>query len=108
MARRNQHPEPAEHLSERAKALWRDVLALQAKASPGRLALLQVGLEALDRADEARQVIEREGMTTKTATTGVLHVHPLLKVEREARQVFLRAWGQLNLDWQIGWDDRRT
>ena len=42
-------------------------------------------------------------MITTTKTTGAVHVHPLLKVEREARQLFLRTWSILGLsfDYEI-------
>jgi phage terminase small subunit len=56
-------------------------------------------LEASDRADQAAEVVAREGMTSKTETTGAIHVHPLVKVERESRQLFARIWKQLGLDW---------
>jgi phage terminase small subunit len=72
-------PGPPEHLSERAQGLWREIVPRRA-VSPERLALLQVALEALDRADAARQVIAQEGMITTTKTTGAVHVHPLVKL----------------------------
>ena len=58
--------EPPAHLSERAKGLWRGVVPSTIRC-PERLALLQSGLEALDRADQAREAISREGLTTVTA-----------------------------------------
>ena len=44
-------------------------------------------------------MIETEGMTTKTQTTGAVHIHPLVKVEREARSIFAKIWGLLKLEW---------
>ena len=92
-------------LSERSKALWDQIVPRRAR-SPERLALLQQALEALDRVDECRDVVEREGLTVTTKTTGAVHVHPLLKVEREQRQLFLRCWDQLNLTWDPSTDGR--
>jgi phage terminase small subunit len=60
------------------------------------MALLQAALESLDRAEEARLAISSAGMTTKTKTTGAVHVHPLVKVEREARGQFAKIWSDLN------------
>lgn len=93
---------PPEHLSERAQSLWRSFVPSRC-VSPGRLALLQAALEALDRADEARAEIATTGMTTTTKTTGAVHVHPLVKVERESRQQFSRIWADLGFGF-----DRKT
>lgn len=49
-------PGPPPHLSERAQALWREVVPRRA-VSPERLALLQVALEALERADAASAIV---------------------------------------------------
>lgn len=93
-------PEPPEHLSERAKGLWREVVPRRA-LSPGRLALLQTALEALDRAEECRVAIGRDGLVSKTETTGAVHVHPLLKAEKDSRQLFARLWTALDLQWDF-------
>jgi len=98
-------PGPPEHLSQRTQILWRGIVPRRA-ISPERLALLQVALEALDRADAARQVITQEGMVTTTKTTGAVHVHPLVKVEREALGVFTRCWRALGLTWSMELDGR--
>ena len=85
---------PPSHLSPRSKALWAAYVPAKAKTL-GRLALVQTALESLDRADAARAAVDADGMTTVTKTTGAVHVHPLLKVEREQRQLFVKLWGQL-------------
>jgi P27 family predicted phage terminase small subunit len=92
----NQQFNPPSHLSPRAKSLWRSIVPSRAK-SASRLALLQCALESLDRADSAREVVAREGMLSKTKSTGALHVNPLVKVERESRQQFARIWGEMHL-----------
>jgi P27 family predicted phage terminase small subunit len=91
-------PEPPVHLSLRAQALWRQLVPRRAK-SPERLTLLQAALEALDRADRAREAIEREGLTVRTETTGAMHIHPLVRVEEKSRQAFGRIWRDLGLTW---------
>ena len=45
-------PEPPTHLSARSQGLWRETMRRRA-ISPERLTLLQVALEALDRADQS-------------------------------------------------------
>src|SRR5262249_27983252 len=89
--------EPPEHLSGKSKALWRAVVFRE--VSPGRLQLICTALEALDRAEEARLLIAKTGLITKTGTTGVVHASPLLKIERENRGLFARIWGELHLSW---------
>ncbi|MBK9166582.1 MAG: hypothetical protein IPM24_03860 [Bryobacterales bacterium] len=89
-------PPAPEHLSVRGRLLW-GALAPTAARSVERQTLLQAALEALDRADAAREQVEREGPTFVTATTGAVHVHPMLKVEKEARMQFVRIWDLLNL-----------
>jgi phage terminase small subunit len=91
-------PDPPEHLSDRAKALWRSVVPRRAK-SPERLAMVQTALEALDRADGARLAIAEQGLTTVTKTTGTIHLNPLAGLEREARAQFLSAWTALHFSW---------
>lgn len=98
MRRKTEAVEPPDHLSDRSKVLWGELAPDRAK-SIERRTLLQAALEALDRADAARLAIAAEGMTTTTATTKAVHVHPLVKVEREARGQFMRAWAMLHLTW---------
>ncbi|MCI0637981.1 MAG: hypothetical protein L0Y72_23595 [Gemmataceae bacterium] len=86
------------HLSARSRALWAELVPRRAE-SPERLALLQTALEALDRADQARVVVKKEGLTKTTERSGAVHLHPLLKVEADSRRQFARIWAELNLDW---------
>jgi P27 family predicted phage terminase small subunit len=90
--------DPPEHLSEKSKSLWRELVPARAK-SPGRIALLAVALEAKDRADEARELVKSEGMISQKEGSKMLHVHPALKIEKDARSQFLSAWNQLSLCW---------
>jgi P27 family predicted phage terminase small subunit len=76
-------PSAPTHLSDRARLLWDQLVPQTATAA--RRTLLAAALENLDRADAARRTVEAEGMTSKTQSTGALHVHPLLRVETEAR-----------------------
>ena len=94
------HAAPAApaHLSKRSKALWRSVVPSRAKSAERQL-LVIVALECLDLADECRDRIRAEGMTTVTRKTGAVHVHPLAKVEKEQRAMFVKVWGQLNFQW---------
>jgi phage terminase small subunit len=53
----------------------------------------------LDRADAAREAIEREGLTFKTKRSGALHLHPLVAIEQSERRAAMRLWMRLGLHW---------
>ena len=74
--------------------------------SPGRIALMQTALEALDRADQARELLSREGITTTTTSTGAVHIHPAVRIEKDSRALFARIWSQLELGWDSEIDGR--
>ncbi len=98
-------PEVPSHLSERSATLWRAVVPSRAKSAE-RQALVIVALDALDLADECRARVQAEGMTSTTKSTGAIHVHPLMRVEKEARSTFSKIWGQLNFQWNHTIDGR--
>ena len=85
-----------EGLSERSQRLWADLVP-KTGWSPGRLALLGEALRSLDRADEARALLDAEGLIAKTESTGALHIHPAVRIEKDARSQFLSAWRELGL-----------
>lgn len=89
--------EPPRHLSARSAAIWRSLVPRRARSAE-RLTLLQTALECLDRADSARVKVDADGLTIKTLATGSVHLHPLLKVESEARRQFAKLWSALHLD----------
>jgi phage terminase small subunit len=89
-------PDPPGHLSDRSQELWRAVIT--GPLAPGRAAVVITALEALDRAGEASRILAAEGLTVTTATTGVAHVHPAVKIERDSRALFARLWMALGLD----------
>ena len=106
-AEEHEQPEPVApaHLSERSQSLWGAVVPSRAKSAE-RQALVIAALDALDLADECRARVQAEGMTSTTKTTGAVHVHPLMKVEKEQRSLFARLWGQLNFQWNATIDGR--
>jgi phage terminase small subunit len=96
------YPSPPEHLSGRSKELWCEYIGHEIK-SPGRITLFQTGLEALDRAEQARLLVEKEGLTTVTGRSGVSHAHPALAIEKEAKSQFVRIWKILGLYFNGRW-----
>lgn len=99
----NGHPGPPEHLSERSKALWMELMPTR-NWGTGRLVTFLNALECLDLADAAREARTKEGLTITTQRSGVTHANPLLKVERENRALFIKTWAMLGLnsDYQSG------
>jgi hypothetical protein len=103
-------PEPPPHLTARSQALWRALFPLRVSSVP-KLVLLAEALSCLDRVAAARALIAAEGLTTTTKRSGVAHMHPALKVEKDARAQFVQLWTLLelskdpwlNLDHGQGW-----
>jgi P27 family predicted phage terminase small subunit len=85
------------HLSAEARKMGREIAAEYGIEDAAGLRILVSGLEAWDRATQARQAIDREGMTL-TDRWGQVKTHPLCTVERDARAQFLASLKQLNLD----------
>ncbi len=84
------------HLAARSQKLWDEIVSSGRWTGP-RLAVLQAGLEALDRSDQAREAIADHGLVTKTEKTNVLHVNPLARLEKDARSQFFAAMEKLRL-----------
>jgi P27 family predicted phage terminase small subunit len=84
---------PPAHLSSEAKVIWRDVVDLVGETG---VHPLRVVCEAYDRLQDARRLIDKEGVTY-TTKTGFKREHPALKIEKEARTGFLAAWRLLKL-----------
>lgn len=89
-------PRPPKHLSAEAKRIWRQVVAGW-ELDEGALLVLRQALEAFDRLNQARELIDHEGIVV-TDPSGRRRAHPALAVEKEARLALLRAWRQLGLD----------
>ncbi|HUE96841.1 MAG TPA: P27 family phage terminase small subunit [Longimicrobiaceae bacterium] len=89
-------PSAPEGLSESGARLWASALE-RFPFRPTELALLESALRALDRAEKARAVVECEGLTVETPSSGVVRPHPACSIEAEARREFRIAWRTLGL-----------
>ena len=85
------------HLSKEAKKIFKDLCAEYGIDDVAGLRILRVALEAFDRAQAAREAIEKDGMTV-TDKFNQVKPHPLLPVERDSRAAFLAGLKHLNLD----------
>src|SRR5689334_5701530 len=88
-------PAPPDHLSDRAADLWREIVE-EYVLVPHQLELLRRACEAADRADEARQLLEAEGLTI-TDRYGQVKPHPAANIERDSRLAEARLLRELAL-----------
>lgn len=93
----NEPPKPPGHLSREAKRMWRDLCAeYDVSDAPGR-ETLRVALEAWDRAQAAREQINKDGMIVLGADKQPKQ-HPLITVERDSRAAFLAGMKAMRFD----------
>lgn len=89
-------PDAPEHLSEEAAALWADVAELY-ELAPHQLEILRRACEASDRADEARRLLETEGLTLQDRF-GQVKPHPAAAIERDSRAALSQLLRELALE----------
>jgi phage terminase small subunit len=89
-------PRAPRALSERSKALWREVLT-DYDLSGAEQAIFEEALRSLERADEARRQVDRDGPVYLDRWSRP-KVHPLVSVERDSRAAFIRGMRELGLD----------
>lgn len=85
------------HLSKEAKIMWNDLIDEYGIGDCAGLRILRVALESFDRAQAARENIDRVGLLVKDKF-GQVKPHPLLPIERDSRAAFLSGLKALNLD----------
>ena len=79
------------YLSTKSRKLWRDIHA-QYELEPEATELLRVGLENLDLADKARELLRTEGLVVSGKK------HPASDAVKLHDGMFMRAIRQLGLD----------
>lgn len=80
-------PPPPDHLSPMARELWATTCE-RYMLDPHHLHLLALACSALDRCEEARQMLAKDGMTVHGQQG--LKPHPAVAIERDSR-LALRA-----------------
>jgi phage terminase small subunit len=88
-------PKPPEHLSKRSKAFRRKIVA-RYELENEHFEVLRKALEASDRADEAGELLNSEGLTI-TDRYGQKKAHPATSIELHNRAAFLRMIEALKL-----------
>ena len=89
-------PAPPTHLTPESAQWWRSVLA-DYELEEHHVRLLHLACEAWDRGQQAREEIDRDGLTIRTGDGG-LKAHPAVAIERDARLAFARLVRELDLD----------
>ncbi len=89
-------PEAPPGLSQRSLDLWAH-FAPPGEKEAGRRALLAEALRALDRADQARAMVDTDGLVSGGGGK-IARAHPALRIERESRAAFAKLLQQLGLD----------
>ena len=84
------------HLGSAGRRLWQTIVSDFEIDRAGQEILMRA-CEAADRAESAREAIEREGMTAPDRF-GQVKPHPLLAIERDSRAAVLAGLKALNLD----------
>jgi phage terminase small subunit len=88
-------PTAPAHLASPTRAWWRAVVEAYA-LEPHHLRLLQLAGESWDRCQQARAVLDREGLTYDNA--GRPATRPEIAIERDSRLAFARIVRELDLD----------
>jgi P27 family predicted phage terminase small subunit len=89
-------PQPPKHLSPASKRWFRSVVS-EFPMSDTDLRLLTLAAETYDAAEEAREVLAKEG-STYTDANGGIKAHPCTLILRDNRTLFARLVRDLHLD----------
>jgi hypothetical protein len=96
-------PKAPKDLSSASRRWWAMMKEDYGIEDSGGLAVLTLAARALDRAEAAKAVIDREGMLV-TDRFGCAKAHPCCAIERDARASMLTAIRNLHLDLQPNHD----
>src|SRR5689334_5758055 len=83
------------HLSASSRKLWAEITA-GFVLEPTEVEVLRLALEAVDRCEEARQVLATDGIVS-TGRYGQKLAHPAVAIERDSRIAAARLFKQLAL-----------
>jgi phage terminase small subunit len=99
-------PSPPAHLSLAARRLFSATLG-DYVLEPHQVAILTKALEAFDRAEQARLLVDAEGLVIETRL-GERKPHPAVSIERDSRTAFLAGMKQLGLDYEVVTNGAKT
>lgn len=88
-------PKPPKYLDLSYRKLWKTICQ-KWDFNDAELQVLASGLASLQRRDQARMLIDSEGLIVKSGN-GTVHAHPAAAIEKSAHQGWLAAFGALHL-----------
>jgi len=84
-------------ISSEAREWWKKLTEAYVFADPDSIMLLQSIMSCFDRVNQARALVEKEGLVVHNRF-GEAQPHPALRVENAARDAMHRALKQLGLE----------
>jgi len=81
------------------KRFWYDVLN-EFEIEPSLLMIFKTAADALQRLLDARDLIDKQGLTFETET-GIIRKNPATEIEKVSRIGFLQAFKSLGLDYNV-------
>jgi phage terminase small subunit len=87
---------PPSHLSASSKRWWSSI-ASEFQLEPHHIAILSQAAKCLDRIEEARSNLDRDGLVVRDRF-GCAKPHPAVAIERDAKVLFARLLRELRLD----------
>lgn len=94
-----------QHLQPATRS-WFAAVLRDYELEPHHVRLLQLAGESWDRCTQARELLDRDGLTVPTGDGG-LKAHPAVGIERDARLAFARLVRELDLDVEAPSSERR-
>ena len=89
-------PRAPKHLKPGTQRWWRAVVT-DWQLEEHHIRLLTRAAETWDRGEQARELVDREGLTVQTREGGS-KLHPAVRVESDCRLAFARLIRELDLD----------
>jgi phage terminase small subunit len=93
---KNNSPRPPKHLAPATRKWWADVVNTYV-LEPHHQRLLTLAAESWDRAQQARELVAKEGLTFRDRF-GCPRRHPATAIETENKIVYARMLRELDLD----------
>lgn len=92
---KEKRPKPPGFLPLQQRKLWQSIIT-NWNFNPAELATLEAGLSCLARREEARTLIQRDGLVV-TSAAGTAHKHPAIEIEKIAHAGWIAAFRALGL-----------
>jgi len=92
---RRKKAKPPAYLELSGRKLWKAICE-QFEFNPAELQVLETGLACLQRRNQARALLDHEGLVIKS-DSGTCHAHPAASIEKQAHAGWIAAFRALGL-----------